>query len=57
MDHLVRVYPGHGDTLSPVPWAELAASLLDSAGPEVTRRLLLEVAEAGCIGRADLPAT
>ena len=57
MDHLVRVYPGKGDTLSPVPWAELAASLLDSAGPEVTRRLLLGVAEAGCIGRGDLPVT
>ena len=51
------MYPDKGDTLSPLPWAELAASLLDCAGPEVTRRLLLEVTEAGCIGRGDLPVT
>ena len=57
VDHLVTVYPGHGDTRSPVPWPELAASLLDTAGPEVTRRLLLKAAQAGCIDRGDLPAT
>ena len=57
VDHLIRVYPGHGDTQSPIPWPDLAASLLDIAGPEVTRRLLLRAAEAGCISRGELPAT
>ena len=54
---MIRVYPGHGAPQSPIPWPDLAASLLDSAGPEVTRRPPLRAAEAGCTSRGELPAT
>ena len=57
VDHLIRVYPGQGDTQSPVPWPELAVHLLHVAGPELTRELLLRAAEAGCMDRGALPPT
>ena len=56
VSHLVTVYPGHGDTMCPVSWSQLAHTCLTRVGPEKTRDILLTAARAKCIDRGSLGA-